>query len=238
MYSPAARHLRIPMPPLRQQKLPTREILWRQAWPDAFTLILSSIMLVLTVIIIALEVASLTVDRFNQLSNTVSTGAGIWCSIGLVTAIVFMYFLGSLPSLLRSANSLFVFLVLAFDNSRRWSTYTLVVHMISLFFILILIGLDANTVTPYNNLISSAPTKIQLLKGQLAIAILSTLCPLSFLAAYIYTAFHSLHPHLPPVHSPYPVMKYWLLLSIKFKTTTRTTFDAVRESFSDAHWCQ
>lgn len=74
--------------------LSPKEILWRASWPKAFTLILASIMLVFTVIIIALEVASLIIDRSNQLSNTASTGAGIWSSLSFVIAIVFMYLLG------------------------------------------------------------------------------------------------------------------------------------------------
>jgi hypothetical protein len=83
--------------------------------------------------------------------------------------------------------------------------------MIALLFILVLIGLDANAITPYNHLISSAPSKIQLLKGQLALAILMILCPLSFLAAYVYAAFQSLYlfrVRAPPAHSPYPFLKY------------------------------
>ena len=61
-------------------------------------------MSVLTVIIIALEVASLNTDRSNQLSSTASTGAGIWCSISFVTTIVFMYLLGLLRSFLLVLN--------------------------------------------------------------------------------------------------------------------------------------
>ena len=75
-------------------------------------------------------------------------------------------------------------------------------------FILVLIGLDANAVTPYNNQLSSAPVKIQILKGQLAIAVLLIFCPLSFLGAYIYTAFMSLYPfraHTESVYPPFPV---------------------------------
>ena len=210
MYSPAARPyfcVDIPSPhPSRsgpasprpqldrranKSRLSPREILWRASWPKAFTLILASIMLVFTVIIIALEVASLIIDRSNQLSNTGSTGAGIWSSLSFVVAIVFMYLL-----------------VLRHDCARRWSTYTLCAHVVALMFMFALIGLDANAVTPYNNQLSSAPAKIQVLKGQLAMAILLILCPLGFFAAYIYTAFVSLFPfrsHTHSVYPPYPV---------------------------------
>jgi hypothetical protein len=72
----------------------------------------------------------------------------------------------------------------------------------------VLIGLDANAVTPYNSLITTAPVKIQLLKGQLALAILMILFPIGFIAAYIYTAFKSLYPFrvdANSVHPSYPV---------------------------------
>jgi hypothetical protein len=68
--------------------------------------------------------------------------------------------------------------------------------------------LDANAVTPYNTMISTAPTKIQVLKGQLAVAIIMLVFPLLFLAIYIYTAFMSLFPlraHPNSVHLPIPI---------------------------------
>jgi hypothetical protein len=95
-----------------------------------------------------------------------------------------------------------------FDSAHIWSVYTLVANLVALAFICILIGLDANAVTPYNPMISSAPTKIQVLKGQLAVAIIMVLLPVSFLAIYIYTAFKSLFPlraHPNSVHLPIPV---------------------------------
>lgn len=226
MYSPAARPyfcMDIPSPhPSRsgpasprpqldrranKSRLSPKEILWRASWPKAFTLILASIMLVFTVIIIALEVASLIIDRSNQLSNTGSTGAGIWSSLSFVVAIVFMYLLGKEDSS-EDAETTFRLLVLRHDCARRWSTYTLCAHVVALMFMFALIGLDANAVTPYNNQLSSAPAKIQVLKGQLAMAILLILCPLGFFAAYIYTAFVSLFPfrsHTHSVYPPYPV---------------------------------
>jgi hypothetical protein len=52
-------------------------------------------MLVFTVAIFILEVASLANDSSNNLSNTASTGAGIWCSIFFLIPVVFMYLLGN-----------------------------------------------------------------------------------------------------------------------------------------------
>ena len=197
---------------INKSRLTPKEILWRASWPKAFTLILASIMLVFTVIIIALEVANLIIDRSTQLSNTGSTGAGIWSSLSFVIAIVFMYLLGekkteTLRNVERQKSCCFV-LVLRYDSARRWSTFTLCAHFVVLIFIFVLIGLDANAVTPYNNQISSAPAKIQVLKGQLAMAIILILCPLGFIGAYIYTAFVSLFPfrsHTHSVYPPYPV---------------------------------
>ncbi|CAF1516205.1 unnamed protein product [Adineta steineri] len=60
--------------------------------------------------------------------------------------------------------------VFIYNCSHLWATFTLATHSIAFIFICILIGLDANAVTPYNTMISTAPTKIQVLKAQLAMA--------------------------------------------------------------------
>lgn len=98
--------------------------------------------------------------------------------------------------------------MLAYDCSHRWSIFTLITHLIALVFIFILIGLDANAVTPYNTMVSTAPIKIQILKGQLAVAIIMLLIPILFLAIYIYTAFMCILPlraHASSVHPPLPI---------------------------------
>jgi hypothetical protein len=76
-------------------RLSTKEILWRISWPNIFTLVLASLMLLFTLSIFILEIASLAVDSSNNLSNTASTGAGIWCSIFFLIPIVFMFLLGN-----------------------------------------------------------------------------------------------------------------------------------------------
>ncbi|CAF0809447.1 unnamed protein product [Rotaria sordida] len=175
----------------RRQRLSLKEIIWRRLWPRIFTVVLASVMLLLIIIIFSLEVASLASDPSNNLSNTASTGAGIWCSIFFVIPVIFMYLLVSI-----------------YHRSRMWSTYTLITHLIALVFICILIGLDANTVTPYNTMGATAPTKIKILRGQLAAAVLMFIFPFSFLAAYIYTAFMSivsLRSHPRSIHPPFPV---------------------------------
>jgi hypothetical protein len=101
-----------------------------------------------------------------------------------------------------------LYLVLVYDCSRTWSTYTLIAHLIAVAFICILIGLDANAITPYNTMVSTAPTKIKILRAQLALAVLMLLFPIGFIAMYIYTAFASLHhlrPHTHSVNPPFPV---------------------------------
>ncbi|CAF0971791.1 unnamed protein product [Rotaria sp. Silwood1] len=176
----------------RRQQLSLKEILWRRSWPCVFTVVLASLMLILIVIIFSLEVASLSYDYSNNLSNTASTGAGIWCSIFFVIPVIFMYLLVS-----------------AYHRSRIWSTYTLITHLIALVFICILIGLDANAVTPYNTMVTTAPTKIKILRGQLAAAVLMLLFPFGFIGAYIYTAFMSLltlRSHPQAIHPPVPVL--------------------------------
>ncbi len=76
-------------------RLTVRETRWRVAWPYIITLILASFMLIFTLIIFILEIASLAIDNSNTLSNTASTGAGIWCSLIFITAIIFMFLLGN-----------------------------------------------------------------------------------------------------------------------------------------------
>ncbi len=78
----------------RRSRLTPSEIRWRLAWPHIITLVLATLMLLFTLIIFLLEIASLAIDDSNTLSNTASTGAGIWCSLSFFTAIVFTYLLG------------------------------------------------------------------------------------------------------------------------------------------------
>jgi hypothetical protein len=97
--------------PYRVQDRPrisTKEILWRLSWPYVFTLVLASLMLVFTITIFILEIASLASDDSNNLSNTASTGAGIWCSIFFLIPIVLMYLLGNLEFVMNN-KYLFVF---------------------------------------------------------------------------------------------------------------------------------
>jgi hypothetical protein len=95
---------RYPYAAQRQQRLPPKEILWRQSWPYPCTLVLASLMLLLTIIIFILEISSLASDSSNTLSNTASTGAGIWCSVFFVIAVIFMYLLGNLRLILNNKN--------------------------------------------------------------------------------------------------------------------------------------
>ncbi|UJR24879.1 hypothetical protein I4U23_006248 [Adineta vaga] len=183
-------------PIIQRVRLTSHEKRWRRQWPYTITIILATLMLLFTLIIIILEIASLAVDNSNTYSNTASTGAGIWCSLAFLLATVCMYFL-----------------VIVYDCSFLCSLYTLVAHLIASIFICILVGLDANAVTPYNQQLSTAPTKIQILKGQLAVAILMFLFPIAYLAIFIYTAFVSRipfqHVHAnSSVRYPIRVVKY------------------------------
>jgi choline-glycine betaine transporter len=77
-------------------RLSIKEILWRLSWPYVLTLVLASLMLLFIITIFILEIASLANDSSNNLSNTASTGAGIWCSIFFIIPVVFMFLLGNL----------------------------------------------------------------------------------------------------------------------------------------------
>ncbi|CAF1575679.1 unnamed protein product [Didymodactylos carnosus] len=146
-----------------------------------------------TLAIFLLEIVSLSIDDSKSLSNTASTGAGIWGSIFFIIGVVMMFML-----------------VFVKKCSRIWSTYTLVANIVVLIVACILIGLDANTVTPYNTQISSAPAKIKVLKAQLALAILMLILSIVYIELYIYTAFHSLYKvseawKIVP-YPPYPII--------------------------------
>jgi hypothetical protein len=91
-----------------RRRLPPKEMLWRLAWPFVFTLVLASLMLLFIVAIFILEIASLATDRSNNLSNTASTGAGIWCSVFFLLPVIFMFLLGNLQRILNH-NYLFIF---------------------------------------------------------------------------------------------------------------------------------
>ncbi len=84
-----------PYIPRDRRRLPPKEILWRLSWPYIFTLVLASLMLLFILAIFILEIASLATDHTNNLSNTASTGAGIWCSAFFLIPVVFMFLLGN-----------------------------------------------------------------------------------------------------------------------------------------------
>jgi hypothetical protein len=92
----------------QRPRLTPKEICWRSAWPYAITLVLATFMLIFTLIIFVLEIASLAIDSSNTLSNTASTGAGIWCSVSFMIAIILMYLLGKyLKTIYKSIKILF-----------------------------------------------------------------------------------------------------------------------------------
>jgi len=89
-------YYRYPPPILHhdRRRISPKELLWRLKWPYVFTLILASLMLLFIIIIFILEIASLANDNSNSLSNTASTGAGIWCSIFFIIPVICMYLQG------------------------------------------------------------------------------------------------------------------------------------------------
>ena len=68
-----------------QGRLPV-DIAWKEAWPFLVSNIIASLMLVCTIIIIALEIASLAISTSSFYGNTASTGAGIWCGVDFLFA--------------------------------------------------------------------------------------------------------------------------------------------------------
>jgi len=91
-------------PPGRiNQKFSPGELHWRNRWPFPLTAILGVLIIMLTLVIIALEIASLAkwTDKFTlngkKYASTASTGAGIWCGIfaliaGLLMLVISMQF--------------------------------------------------------------------------------------------------------------------------------------------------
>ncbi|CAF1268984.1 unnamed protein product [Didymodactylos carnosus] len=71
-----------------------REYIWRTSWPYVLTIILASLMALDTLAIFLLEIVSLSIDDSKSLSNTASTGAGIWGSIFFIIGVVMMFMLG------------------------------------------------------------------------------------------------------------------------------------------------
>lgn len=92
------RHHRSPVRIRRDRRRSSpKELLWRLAWPYVFTIVLASLMLLFILMIFALEIASLATDSSNNLSNTASTGAGIWCAIFFILPVICMYLQGKNP---------------------------------------------------------------------------------------------------------------------------------------------
>lgn len=95
-------------------QLSPRELLWRTSWPYIFTCILASLMFIFIIVIFILEIASLVNDGSNQLSNTASTGAGIWCSIFFLIPVVCMLLLSNRSNVFLIFYSILLFLLFFF----------------------------------------------------------------------------------------------------------------------------
>jgi phage-related protein len=65
------------------------DVAWKLTWPSITTTVLASVMIICTIIIGGLEIASLAISTSSSFyGNTSSTGAGFWCGLFFVIAAV------------------------------------------------------------------------------------------------------------------------------------------------------
>ncbi|CAF1107235.1 unnamed protein product [Adineta steineri] len=143
------------------------DIAWRVTWPYFITTILATMMILCTLLIGALEIASLSKSTSTALyGNTSSTGAGIWCSLFFSIACILILLINYMP------------------HVRLWATIAFIASIIAVCFGIILIGLDSKAIQDgraYNSL----PVKTQILCAQLAFAIVELLLCFVYIGIYI-----------------------------------------------------
>lgn len=138
--------------------------------------------IVLTVLIIILEIATLAVSTYS------GTGVGIWCSIPFLTAGI-----------------LTVLLVLKWNRSRLWATRVFIAQIVLLVFCFILIGIVGSYVstqsfvslyTSYSISVATWTAKYQIMQAQLAFAILLLFAGIAYIVFYCVVTYLALwKPH-------------------------------------------
>ena len=74
------------------RRILSRELNWKLKWPFLISSIIALVIIVFSLVVIALEIASLahftskTEYSGNTYGNTASTGAGIWCGLFIFVA--------------------------------------------------------------------------------------------------------------------------------------------------------
>ncbi|UJR32422.1 hypothetical protein I4U23_019884 [Adineta vaga] len=166
---------------------------WRSRFPKLPILIYGIIEVILTILIIILEIASLAVSTYS------ATGAGFWCSIPFMAAAIMT-----------------ILLVKKWDRPRLWATRVLISQLVLLVFTFILIGIAGSFVSA-SSAISSLTyvysgisyggtygTKVGIMQAQLAFGILLMFAGIVYIVLYgiityltIWKLFHTLDtPHL------------------------------------------
>lgn len=65
---------------------------WRFRWPFVISMIIAVLLIILSLTIFGLEIASLAkgTEKLGTIGNTASTGAGIWCGFFIFLAGIFI----------------------------------------------------------------------------------------------------------------------------------------------------
>jgi hypothetical protein len=75
-------------------QLPLNDIAWKLRWPTVLSSIIAISMIIFTIIIAALEIASLAISTSKSYGNTASIGTGLWCSPFFLLAGVLILMIG------------------------------------------------------------------------------------------------------------------------------------------------
>jgi hypothetical protein len=177
-----------------QQVLPAGDFEWKLRWPFIITIIIAVVIIIFSITIFGLEIASLAKGTGTAYGNTASTGAGIWCG--------FFIFVAGVLILLISKENFFIQKILInsfYDiefmrRTKLWATIAFIATIVAACFSVILIGLDAKAVhdgVTLGNLIQLllgyyyfAP-KYRILAAELAFACAEFILCLIFIIIYL-----------------------------------------------------
>ena len=75
-------------------QIPPSEIAWKLRWPTVLSSIIAISMIVFTIVIAGLEIASLAISTSKSYGNTASIGTGLWCSPFFLLAGIIILMIG------------------------------------------------------------------------------------------------------------------------------------------------
>ena len=165
--------------------------------------------MILTLLIIILEIASLVLSTYS------ATGAGIWCGIPFMIAAISTIMLGKFSQKSQRLINIkelyinpliFFILALKWERSRVWASRVFIAQIVLLVFTFILLGIVGSFISANSTIYSSYSslysysttygknfqTKYQVMQAQLAFAIILMFCGWAYLIYYCIVTYLAL----------------------------------------------